>query len=259
MRVTVLGCGASAGVPLLGCACPVCTSPNPKNRRMRVSITVESKGSRVLVDTGPDLRVQLLQNDIRRLDGVIFTHCHADHVHGIDDIRAVNHQMGGALDAWADAETFKDLKTRFGYAFDNGGPIEGLWLRPSLNSRPIEGPFRVGAMDITPFPQSHGAYRDPALGLRFGNFAYSTDVKDIPDSGFAALEGVKVWIVDCLSPKENPAHSHLAQTLEWIARVKPARAILTHMNHLMDYDRLRATLPPGVEPAYDGMVVEVPD
>ncbi len=259
MRVTILGCGSSAGVPLLECPCPVCTSANPKNRRLRVSIAVERAGSRVLVDTSPDLREQLLQNRIAHLDGVIYTHGHADHVHGIDDIRAINHKINGALDAWSDAATLGHLKERFGYAFDNGGPVEGFWLHPSLNSRLIEGPFRIGALDITPFPQSHGLYREATLGLRFGPFAYSTDVKEIPEEGFRALDGVKVWIVDCLSPRENPAHSHLEQTLAWIARVRPERAILTHMNHLMDYDALAASLPPGVEPGYDGMTIDIPD
>lgn len=257
MKVTILGCGGSGGVPLIGCRCAVCTSRDPRNRRMRVSIVVASDTTRVLVDASPDLRQQFLTYGFTTVDAAILTHAHADHLHGIDDLRAVNFQRNAPLDVWGNAPTLRDARQRFGYAFQPPATNNGIWYSPSLVAREIAGPFAVGDIAIAPFNQDHGGHRDPTLGLRIGRFAYSTDVKVMPEEGFAALEGVETWIVDCLQEKPNPAHSHLDQTLAWIARVKPRRAILTHMSHTLDYAALAARLPPGVEPAYDGMVLEI--
>ena len=254
MRVTVLGSGPSGGVPLPGCACPVCRSPNPRNRRRRVSILVEEGATRLLVDASPDLRAQLLDLDDVRLDAVIFTHAHADHCHGIDDLRAVNHRNDAPLDAFALPETLQTLDARFGYVFEPVRPGFG-WYKPQLIPRAVDGLFRVGDITVTPFEQGHG--RGTTLGLRFGRFAYSTDVNALTDAAFDTLAGIDAWLVDCLRPKPNPMHSHLPQTLEWIVRVAPERAYLTHMNHELDYDALSATLPPGTAPAYDGLVIEV--
>ena len=242
---------------MVGCACAVCTSTQPRNRRLRSSIVVTEGETQILVDSAPDLREQLLTNKISRLDAIIYTHGHADHIHGIDDLRSINHLMNRVLPAYGDEATLTELRSRFSYAFNNSGPRNGFWYQPKLEARPIRGPFCVGGLDIQPFAQSHGMMREPTVGLRFGNFAYSTDVKEIPDEGFQALEGVQVWLVDCLSERPNPAHSDLKQTLAWIARVKPKRAILTHMNHSLDYDTLVTELPEGVEPAYDGMVIDI--
>lgn len=257
MQVTILGCGPSAGVPVVGCTCAVCTSGQKRNRRLRSSIVVAEGETQVLVDSAPDLREQLLVNKINRLDAVVYTHGHADHLHGLDDLRSINQLINKALPAYGDDATLAELHRRFPYVFDNAGPRHGFWYQPKLEARPIRGPFRIGALEVQPFPQSHGAMRDPTVGLRFGDFAYSTDVKNIPEEGFRALEGIQVWLVDCLSERPNPAHSDLKQTLEWIARVKPRRAILTHMNHSLDYDALLAKLPEGVEPAYDGMIIDI--
>ncbi len=252
MKITVLGCGPSGGVPLVGCGCAVCRSDEPRNRRLRPSVLVEAEGVRVLVDASPDLRAQLLAAGVARLDAVVFTHAHADHTHGIDDLRAVNHCIDAILPAYGDAETLRALETRFAYAFSPRTPGYG-WYKPQLAPREIAGPFRIGALEVRPFRQAHG--RSRTLGLRFGDFAYSTDVSALDEDAFAALEGVRVWIVDCLRPEPNPVHSHLAQSLAWIARVRPERGILTHMGHRLDYRELAATLPEGVEPAYDGMVI----
>ena len=259
LRVTVLGCGPSGGTPLIGCECAVCTSANPRNRRGRSSIAVASDETLVLIDASPDLREQLLRSKLTRFDAVVFTHAHADHVHGLDELRSINFLTNKILPAYGDDETLADIKTRFGYAFEGAKPIGGFWYQPSLEARRIDGPFRIGALDFVPFLQGHGLYRQSTLGFRIGRFAYSTDVKDMPEEGFEALAGTKVWVVDCLSAKVNPAHSHLEQTLEWIRRVAPERAILTHMNHSLEYEALARTLPDGVEPAYDGMVIEIPD
>jgi phosphoribosyl 1,2-cyclic phosphate phosphodiesterase len=256
MKVRVLGCGASGGVPLIGCKCAVCTSKDPRNRRSRVSIVVEHKDTRVLVDASPDLREQFLAADLAVVNAAILTHAHADHLHGIDDLRAVNFALQAPLDVWAVADCLALVQKRFGYAFKPPNP-EAPWYLPSLTGRLVEGPFSVGDIHIQPFQQSHGGDRDPVLGLRFDKFAYSTDVKEMPEAAFQALAGVEVWIVDCLREEPSFAHSHLEQTLAWIDRVKPRRAILTHMNHSVDYATWMARLPAGVELAYDGMVVEV--
>jgi len=261
MRVTILGCGSSSGVPLLGCDCRVCTASDLRNRRLRASILVERGPTAVLVDSSPDLRAQLLSQDVKRLDAVLYTHFHADHVHGIDELRSINFLMKRPLAAYGDRDTLARIQDRFGYIFEPPTPEEGPWYRPRLEPRVIDGPFQVGTLGVTPFTQLHGAVPDrhPTLGFRFGAFAYSTDVKELTEESFAALAGVEVWAVDCLSERPSPAHSHLDQTLDWIRHVQPRRAILTHMSHTLDYASLAARLPPGVEPAYDGMVVELPD
>ncbi len=260
MRVTVLGCGGSGGVPLIGCRCAVCMSTDPRNTRSRVSILVESaSGTRVLVDTSPDLRQQFLANGITTVDAVILTHAHADHLHGIDDLRSVNFHRNAPLDVWGDRETIAQATRRFDYAFEPPRTNKGSWYAPSLVAREITGPVRVKDMVVTTFTQVHGGSRPPTLGLRFGRFAYSTDVLELPESAFAALEGIDVWVVDCLQEAPSPAHSHLAQTLAWIERVRPRRAILTHMNHHLEYVELAARLPPGVEPGRDGLTIDIPD
>jgi phosphoribosyl 1,2-cyclic phosphate phosphodiesterase len=257
MKVTMLGCGGSGGVPLIGCRCAVCRSANPRNKRTRVSIVVESATTRVLVDASPDLRQQFLRHDISTVDAVILTHAHADHLHGIDDLRSVNFHRRAPLDIWGDAETLEQAIRRFGYAFHAPRTREGSWYAPSLVAREITGPLRLGDLDVQTFTQIHGGDRAPTLGLRFGRFAYSTDAQELPESAFEALAGVEVWIVDCLQEQPSVAHSHLEQTLAWIARVRPKRAVLTHMNHALEYESLAARLPPGVEPGYDGLVIDI--
>jgi phosphoribosyl 1,2-cyclic phosphate phosphodiesterase len=258
MKVTILGSGGSGGVPLAarepGGDWGACDPGNPKNRRRRVSIHVEEGATSLLVDASPDLRLQLLDNNITRLDAVLFTHAHGDHCHGIDDLRAMSHSQGGPIDAYMDATTRARLTQRFGYVFASSRDPDSLYP-PTLADRVIDGPFRVGEVTVVPFVQGHGP--ETSLGFRFGPAAYSTDLSSLDEAAFAALAGVKLWIVDCLRFRPHPTHTHFDQTLEWIARVKPARAILTHMNHEADYDELLARCPPGVEPGYDGLVVEL--
>lgn len=255
MRVTVLGSGGSAGVPVIGNQWGNCDPTNPKNRRTRPSVLVEQDGVAVLVDTSPDLRQQLLAADVQRLDAVVWSHQHADHAHGIDELREICRLMQKPLDVYGMADHMEELKRRFGYCFQplpEGAPV----YRPVLTAHAVDGPFSVKGMTIIPFVQDHGYTL--TLGYRFGDFAYSTDVVRLDEAAFAALAGVKVWVVDCVREEPpHPVHSHLAQTLDWIARVKPERAYLTHMNNTMDYETVRRKLPPGVEPAYDGLVIEV--
>lgn len=255
MRVTVLGSGGSAGVPVIGNQWGNCDPTDPRNRRTRPSVLVEQDGVAVLVDTSPDLRQQLLAADVQRLDAVVWSHQHADHAHGIDELREICRLMQKPLDVYAMGDHMEELKRRFGYCFEplpEGAPV----YRPVLTPHAVDGPFSVKGMTIIPFVQDHGYTL--TLGYRFGDFAYSTDVVRLDEAAFAALAGVKVWVVDCVREEPpHPVHSHLAQTLDWIARVKPERAYLTHMNNTMDYETVRRKLPPGVEPAYDGLVIAV--
>ena len=256
MRVTMLGCGPSWGVPRIGGDWGACDPTNPKNRRSRCSLLVEDGGQTVLIDTPPDLRQQLLAAQIRRIDAVLFTHAHADHSHGIDDLRSVNRMIGKPLPIYADPHTMSELKARFRYIFapvDEGART--AFYKPSVVPNEVNGAFAAAGLDIVPFMQDHGFSQ--TLGFRFGRFAYSTDVIRLNDAAFAALAGIELWVVDCIREREHVTHSHLAQTLAWIARVKPKRAILTHMDESLDYETLRRALPAGVEPGYDGLVAEL--
>jgi phosphoribosyl 1,2-cyclic phosphate phosphodiesterase len=257
LKVTLLGTGSSSGVPEIGCKCLVCISNNPRNKRLRVSVLVEAQGKHILIDTSPDFRQQALTNGITKLDAVLYTHDHADHIHGIDDLRAFNVMSNTALPVYADPRTLANLQQRFPYVFRS--KPERAWYRPSLEPHEIPSnplsEIDIAGVRVTPFWQNHADIQ--SLGYRFGNFAYSTDVNGFPEESFAMLEGLDVWVVDCLRQKPSYTHSRLEMTLEWIERLKPKRAILTHMAHEMDYDTLARELPPGVEPGYDGLVVEI--
>lgn len=248
MKLTMLGCGTSSGVPTITGHWGVCDPANPKNRRRRVSVLVEEGDTALLVDATPDLREQCLSAGIRRLDAVLITHAHADHCHGIDDLRGLVQAMGRRLPVHADPATLAVLKHRFGYIFEGRGGYPAI-----CDGVEVSGPFAVGPIPVIPIPQIHGDIT--SYGFRFGSLAYSTDLNDLTDEAFALLEDVELWIVDALRLLPHPSHAHLAKTLEWIARVKPRRAVLTHMTGDMDYETLRRTLPAGVEPGYDGLEI----
>ncbi|MGH7092103.1 MAG: MBL fold metallo-hydrolase [Stellaceae bacterium] len=256
MRVTMLGCGVSTGVPTIGPDWGACDPSDPRNRRRRASVLIESGGRTLLIDLSPDLRAQLIDAGVARIDAVLLTHAHADHLHGIDDIRAVNRLMNSTIPLYADSRTLDDARARFGYALaapDTSGPF----YKPALVPHEIAGPFTAAGLPVIPFAQDHGHLT--TLGFRIGAFAYSTDVTTLDEHAFEILSGVEFWIVDCLRRKPHPTHSHVEKTLAWIARVRPRRAALTHMDQSLDYAALAAELPPGVEPGRDGLVVELPD
>lgn len=261
MKVTILGCGAATGCPGVGIGWGACDPSEPRNRRLRASILVEETRGRdsvrLLVDTSPDLRQQLLNAEIERLDGVLWTHGHADHLHGIDDLRAINRIMGRPLPCWLDATTLDIARRRFSYVFEPLPEGQTFYFKPVLEPHAVTPgtPFDAAGISVVPFHQDHG-WAD-TLGFRFGSVAYSTDVVELDDAAFAALEGVKVWIVDALSPRPHSTHAHVDKALDWIKRVRPERAVLTHMGVDLDYRSLSAAVPPGVEVAYDGMVIEV--
>ncbi|MDE1900338.1 MAG: MBL fold metallo-hydrolase [Alphaproteobacteria bacterium] len=254
MKVTVLGCGSSGGVPLIGGNWGKCDPANPRNRRTRVSVLVEQGDTTLIVDTSPDMRQQLLACDLKKLDAVLYTHAHADHCHGIDDLRSINWLAQKPVDVYADARTLAELENRFAYIFAVKGQGQGSYYKPAVAVHEITGAFNVGDIAVMPFVQEHG--KITSLGFRFGDFAYSTDVHRLDGAAFDALRGVKTWLVDCVRETPHPTHSHLEQTLQWIERVNPERAFLTHMNQDMDYETLCNKLPRGVEPAYDGMIIE---
>ena len=252
----MLGCGPSWGVPRIGGAWGACDPQNPRNRRGRCSVLVEEGGARLLVDTSPDLREQLLAAGVAALDAVLLTHAHADHLHGIDDLRTVNRLMGRAIPLFADAATMAEVEQRFGYIFAPTNPAaRASFYKPALERRVIDGPFQAAGIAVTPFAQDHGF--STTLGFRFGRFAYSTDVIELDEAAFAALDGVELWIVDCIRRAPHVTHSHLEKTLGWIARVKPRRAVLTHMDESLDYATLGAELPACIEPGYDGLAIEL--
>ncbi len=249
MKVRILGCGTSGGVPRIGNRWGDCDPANPKNRRSRVSLLVEEGEHRLLIDTSPDLRAQLLDANVQDIDAVFWTHDHADHTHGLDDLRGLMHLRDGRpIPCYSDAATLVSLRKRFAYVFHGSGDY-----RPSAQARPLEGPVQVGPMTVIPFEQEHGPLT--SLGFRIGAMAYSTDVTGFPPESEPVLHGLDLWVVDCLRPDPHPTHAHLDLTLEWIAHYKPKRAILTHMDISMDYAALRSILPDGVEPAFDGMDV----
>lgn len=258
MKITVLGSGGSLGVPMVGNLWGTVDRTNPKNRRRRPSIMIAMDETQILIDTGPDLREQLLDAAVDRLDAVFFTHAHADHVAGLDDLRALTWVEGKPIQAFAAEETAKEISSRFAYAvagvdYDRGSyaPIIDLDIIPAGVTEVAVG----NGKSVTAFTQIHGT--GTSVGFRAGDFAYSTDVSDLDDAAWNALDGVKVWMLDATREEPHPSHAHLARTLEWIERLGPDRAILTHMNHTMDYERLLQNLPKGVEPAFDGMVVDM--
>jgi phosphoribosyl 1,2-cyclic phosphate phosphodiesterase len=256
MKITMLGCGPSTGIPAIGPDWGACDPSDPRNRRRRASLLIESRGKTVLIDTSPDMREQLLDADVSRLDAIIMTHAHADHLHGLDDLRALNRLMGRAVPLYADRRTMGEIERRFGYALDPVPP-GGFFYKPTITPQLIDGPFVAAGLPIVPFVQDHGYSK--TLGFRIGALGYSTDVVELDDAAFAALADIDVWIVDCLRYEVHTTHSHLDKTLAWIERLKPGRAILTHMDRQLDYRQLAARLPPGVEPGQDGLVIELPD
>ncbi len=264
MRVTLLGTGGSAGVPLIGGPdgagdWGVCDPREPRNLRTRSSIVVESAfGTRLLVDTAPDLRTQLLTCRIARVDDVLFTHAHADHITGLDDVRVLNRIVDRPLRAFGTAQTLAELTRRFGYAFKPWQP-PGFY-RPVLVPQPIApgDTIRAADMSVRLFLQDHG--RSESLGLRIGNFGYSTDVLALDDVALAALQGVDTWVVGCfLRQGPHMTHADLPQVLAWARRIGARRTVLTHMGTDMDWAWLCANLPAGAEPGHDGMVLEIAD
>ncbi|MBK1637185.1 MBL fold metallo-hydrolase [Rhodovulum adriaticum] len=261
IRYTILGCGSSGGVPRLGGHWGNCDPENPRNRRQRCSMLIEREGpqglTRVLIDTTPDLRGQLLQAGVGELDAVLYTHAHADHVHGIDDLRQIVFNTRKRLPVWADGATQDALYSRFGYAFTQP---EGSPYPPILEMHTIDGPVSIdgagGRITAVPFRMNHGAI--DALGFRIGGLAYMPDVIEMYPESWDVLAGLEILVIDALRYNPHPTHLHLEKTLDWIERIAPRRAVLTNMHIDMDYDTVAAETADHITPAHDGMVLSLP-
>lgn len=253
IELLFLGTGTSAGIPMIGCRCDVCTSTDPRNKRTRPSVVVSCGNIRVLVDTTPELRLQCLTNQVDRIDALVFTHAHADHVMGLDDVRRFNYVKGGPLDVWADAKTQVTLERCFGYAFKEPEPQMKVF-RPHLVHRLIEGTFQIGGVDWIPIPLLHGDM--PVLGFRIGNLAYCTDVSFIPESSFALLADLDVLVLDALQHKRHVTHFSVEQAVEAARRIGAKQTFFTHIAHSLSHELTNRALPDGMELAYDGQVVK---
>jgi phosphoribosyl 1,2-cyclic phosphate phosphodiesterase len=253
-RVTFLGTGTSTGVPLIGCECAVCRSTDSRDKRLRPSIYVDVPGrARILVDTSSDLRQQALTHGITRVDAVLITHGHADHVMGLDEIRRFNHIQGGSIPFFANEVAWEILRKTFFYVFD-GVPRLGGGI-PKIEPRGIDGPFSVAGVHVVPVPLWHG--RMPILGFRFGSFAYLTDCNAIPEESWPLLQGLDTVVLDALRDKPHTTHFTVAEALAIVERLAPRRTYFTHMGHELGHAATNARLPPGVELAYDGLVLDV--
>jgi phosphoribosyl 1,2-cyclic phosphate phosphodiesterase len=254
MEVRILGCGTSSGVPRVGNDWGTCDPTEPRNRRRRVSILVRHERSQILVDTGPDLREQLIDAEVSGVDAVIWTHDHADHCHGIDDLRQLYHARGRPVECYARREALEIIKRRFAYAFEGKGGYPSV-----VNGNLLPDHMNVSGISVQSVDQPHGDII--SAGLRFDaggkTIVYSTDFHELTEQMAVRFEGADLWIVDALRRRPHPSHPSLGQALEWIKQLKPKRAVLTHMDNTMDYGTLLAELPEGVEPGYDGMEIVV--
>ena len=253
MRVTFLGTGTSTGVPVVGCNCRICTSSDSRDKRLRQSVLIEAHGKRFLIDTTPDLRIQLLRHPIPRLDFVLFTHSHSDHLMGLDDIRPFNFRQREPIHAFANAHTAKAIRRAFSYIWDDATQIGGG--KPQLDLHEVSTTFVHEGIEVTPIPVTHGEWT--ILGFRIGDFAYITDTNGIPDASMLLLEGVEVLALDGLRPApRHPTHFVIDEAIACARRVGARETWLMHLTHEVSHAEVEATLPDGIRLAYDGLVLE---
>ena len=251
MKITILGSGTSTGVPMVGCSCPVCTSTDPRDKRTRASIVVETAGKYILVDTSTDLRKQVIREKLPRIDAVLFTHSHADHIHGIDDLRGFHFIHKRIIPCYGEIETIDTIARNFSYIFAG---LEAAGYSPLLEPHIVSGPFSLFGLRITPIPLMHGSMA--ATGYRIGNTAYLTDVSRIPEDSMALLAGLDILIIDALRYTPHSNHLNIAGALRVVEQLKPGRSIFTHLTHEVPYADGKK-LPAGVEFAYDGLTLEL--
>jgi len=253
MIVTFLGTGTSTGVPVIGCRCPVCASDDPRNKRLRQSVKIEKDGQHFLIDTTPDLRLQLLREPIPRLDFILFTHSHSDHLMGLDDIRPFNFRQREPIHAFASAPTAKAVRRAFGYIWSDSQVGGG---KPQLELHDVDGPFTHAGIDVVPLPVTHGDWT--ILGYRIGGFAYITDTNGIPDATMRLLEGVEHLALDGLRPSpRHPTHFTISEAVACAQRIRARQTWLIHLTHEVDHATVEATLPAGINLAYDGLRLEL--
>jgi phosphoribosyl 1,2-cyclic phosphate phosphodiesterase len=253
IHITVLGSGTSAGVPTVGCSCAVCASADPRDNRLRPSILIRYDGRVVIVDTTPDFRMQALRAHIERIDAILYTHSHADHILGLDDVRPYNYRQRQAIPIYGTEDTLQAIRRVFQYAFDPG-PSESTV--PRLNLQRLNGePFELFGLEFIPVPLLHG--RSTVFGFRFGSAAYLTDHSEIPEESKAKLQGLDVLFLDALRHRPHPTHSTVERSLEWVEELKPRRAFFTHISHDLPHEQTEGALPANVHLAYDGLEIEV--
>ena len=257
MRLSLLGTGTSFGVPQIGCRCPTCTSSDPRDRRSRTAALIETRGKRLLIDTPPELRLQLVAAGIDRIDAVLFTHAHADHVHGIDDLRALSVLQGAVLPVYGSRETMAELAVKFPYIFDPSFVVPAGTTKPELAPQVLEGgvTIAIAGVAVLPLALPHGEQR--VLGYRIGPIAYITDVKTIPDDAIAALAHLDVLVLNALLSRPHPLHLSVPEAVAVAQRIGARRTLFTHLTHENTHAALAAKLPAGIAPAYDGLVIEV--
>lgn len=248
LEVIVLGCGSSAGTPVIGCHCPTCSSDDKRNQRTRASTLISANGVNFLIDTGPDLRQQALRENIERVDAVLYTHPHSDHLNGIDDLRAYCYQQRGVVPLFGNAFTLDSIQQRFPYAFF---PPSQYWDKPVLSANVVEQAFEFQGVKVTPIPVMHGTW--PIYGYRIGNVAYITDVSAIPDSSQHLLQGLDLLLLDSLRRVPHPTHFSFEQAVVEAQRIGAQQTLLIHMTHELSYQDMAAALPDNIVPAYDGL------
>ena len=252
--ITFLGTGTSHGVPMIGCRCATCLSQDPHDTRTRPSVAIRlASGATILVDTTPDLRAQALRHGLDRVDAILFTHCHADHVMGLDEVRRFNVLQDAAIPCYGDERTMREIRRTFAYIFESGDPGGGV---PRIHLFPLGGPFSIAGREIVPVPVLHGERM--ILGFRTGGFAYLTDCSGIPDGSWPLLEGLDTLVIDALRHRPHPTHLTVAQALEIARRLGPRRTWLTHICHDLPHEATNRSLPPGVQLAYDGLTIGLP-
>ncbi|AXE29089.1 MBL fold metallo-hydrolase [Chromobacterium phragmitis] len=247
LEVTILGCGSSSGTPAIGCGCPTCQSDDVRNKRTRASAYVRVGELGFLIDTGPDLRQQALREGVRQLDAVLYTHPHADHLNGIDDLRAFCYLKKGPISLYGNEFTISNIRERFGYALL---PPSKMWDKPVLLPETVSAPFLHQGVALTPIPLLHGSW--PCLGWRIGSMAWLTDLSKIPDDSLPLLEGLELLFLDCLNDDPYPSHLSVDEAFAWAERIGARRTVLIHMTHKLEYRALSERCPPGVEVGYDG-------
>lgn len=252
MKITFLGTGTSHGVPMINCDCEVCRSSDPKNKRLRCSVVLQTEGQTILIDTTPDMRAQFLTWRFERIDAVLFTHAHADHIFGMDDLRRFNALQHERIPVYGSEATLKRLRGIFDYAFAEGEVRKGI---PNVLGREVDAPFKVGDIEVTPIPLIHG--RMEVFGYRIGNFAYCTDVSEIPQLSYALLEGLDTLVLDALRERPHFTHFSLEQAMAEAEKIKPRQTFFTHMNHNIDYKKHSRLLKDNMQFAYDGLVLEI--
>lgn len=254
MQLTILGVGSSAGTPAVGCTCATCSSTDPRNKRTRCSSMVTLDDGRViLIDTSPDLRQQALRENMRRVDAVLYTHTHADHLHGIDDLRAFCQLNRCQIPLYSYPEAVTHIQEKFGYTLRD--PIPQFWDLPVLAAHVVDAPFEAAGQWVTPIPVMHGKIR--IYAYRIGNLVYMTDVSEIPEQSYDLLQGVDLLLIDCLREKPHPTHVNVEQSLALIARIGARRNVLIHMTHELEYHTLQASVGANIAVGYDGMQLEL--